>query len=509
MVNDRSTDKFPLGILQRSLKVVTEPPDGLKLNLRSSYSRITPEMATSCSHPAFRPLLYVLCFYHAVVQERRKYGKIGWNVRYDFNDSDFNISRRLLELYLESSYEWSGGDDNVVPWGAIKYLIGDAMYGGRVTDDYDRRVLQCYLNEYMGDFIFDDTNKFSFSQAGFDYAMPQAGPLDVYKDAVEELPLLNPPGVFGLHANAEISYLQDMANALWSDLIELQPRVAGGGGGVTRESYIATVSRDVESKVPKEMDIMAISKQLGEVRTPCQIVLMQELERWNILVNFMSRMLSDLQKALVGEIGMSDDLDRLGNDLFNGYLPQMFRRYVPDTQKALGGWMDHFVGRLDLYNKWIEVGEPAVMWLAGLHVPGSYLTALIQTTCRRKNWPLDKSTFQTKVTGFRDKSEVTEALEDGTYVSGLYLEGAAWDFENNCLRAQDPKVLVVDLPLLMVEPKEANRVKLFNVFPTPVYVTQNRRNAMGVGFVFEAHLSTLEHASKWTLMGVSLSLNIR
>merc|ERR1711916_320990 len=100
------------------------------------------------------------------------------------------------------------------------------------------------------------------------------------------------------------------------------------------------VSRDVESKVPKEMDIMAISKQLGEVRTPCQIVLMQELERWNILVNFMSRMLSDLQKALVGEIGMSDDLDRLGNDLFNGYLPQMFRRYVPDTQKALGGWMD-------------------------------------------------------------------------------------------------------------------------------------------------------------------------
>lgn len=223
------TDKFPLGILQRALKVVTEPPDGLKLNLRSSYARITPEMSTSCSHPAFRPLLYVLCFYHAVVQERRKYGKIGWNVRYDFNDSDFNISRRLLELYLESSYEWSGCDEKVIPWGAVKYLIGDAMYGGRVTDNYDRRVLQCYLNEYMGDFLFDDSNKFSFSHAGFDYAMPEPGPLDVYKDAVEELPLLNPPGVFGLHANAEIAYLQNMANALWSDLIELQPRVTGGG----------------------------------------------------------------------------------------------------------------------------------------------------------------------------------------------------------------------------------------------------------------------------------------
>ena len=199
----------------------------------------------------------------------------------------------------------------------------------------------------------------------------------------------------------------------------------GGGGGITREAHIANTARDVQDKVPKEYDMMAIAKQMGENRTPCQIVLLQELERWNILVNFMARKLSDLQKALIGEIGMSDDLDGLGSDLFNGYLPSMFRRYVPDTQKALGGWMDHFVGRMDLYSNWIEHGEPHVMWLAGLHVPESYLTALIQTTCRRKNWPLDKSTFQTKVTGLMSKEEVTEGLEDGCYVIGLYLEGAA------------------------------------------------------------------------------------
>jgi dynein heavy chain len=94
------TDKFPLGILQRSLKVVTEPPDGLKLNMRATYSRIDDAMLEECPHKAFRPCLYVLAFLHAVVLERRKYGKIGWNVNYDFNESDFNISRRLLGLYL-------------------------------------------------------------------------------------------------------------------------------------------------------------------------------------------------------------------------------------------------------------------------------------------------------------------------------------------------------------------------------------------------------------------------
>ena len=160
------TDKFPLGILQRSLKVVTEPPDGLKLNMRSTYSKIDQAALDACPHKAYRPCVYVLTFLHAVVLERRKYGKIGWNVAYDFNDSDLVISRKLLALYLEKA--WVDEDENL-PWDSLKYLIGDAMYGGRVSDNLDRRVLQTYLQEYMGDFLFDDCQKFFFSRAGYEY----------------------------------------------------------------------------------------------------------------------------------------------------------------------------------------------------------------------------------------------------------------------------------------------------------------------------------------------------
>jgi hypothetical protein len=71
------TPLFPMGILQRGLKVVTEPPDGLKLNMKSSYSKIKQEELEECPHRAFRPLVYVLSFFHAVVQERRKYGRLG------------------------------------------------------------------------------------------------------------------------------------------------------------------------------------------------------------------------------------------------------------------------------------------------------------------------------------------------------------------------------------------------------------------------------------------------
>ena len=63
---------------QRSLKVVTEPPNGLKLNLRNTYFKIpSAALKSGCPHPAFKPLVYTLAFFHAVVQERRKYGKVG------------------------------------------------------------------------------------------------------------------------------------------------------------------------------------------------------------------------------------------------------------------------------------------------------------------------------------------------------------------------------------------------------------------------------------------------
>ena len=94
------SDKFPLGILQRSLKIVTEPPDGLKLNMRATYSRIDQATFTECPHWAFRPCLYVLAFLHAVVLERRKYGKIGWNVRYYHN----RLIAICADLYLCDLY---------------------------------------------------------------------------------------------------------------------------------------------------------------------------------------------------------------------------------------------------------------------------------------------------------------------------------------------------------------------------------------------------------------------
>jgi len=98
--------------------------------------------------------------------------------------------------------------------------------------------------------------------------------------AIESLPLVQTPEVFGLHANADIQYYTNATRELWRNLVELQPRTTSSGSGVTREDFIGNVARDVLAKVPDAFDMAVIEKAIG-VPSPTQVVLLQELERWN------------------------------------------------------------------------------------------------------------------------------------------------------------------------------------------------------------------------------------
>lgn len=264
--------------------------------------------------------------------------------------------------------------------------------------------------------------------------------------------------------------------------------------------------RGVMKKEEKEEDENSL---IPALLPPTTVVLMQELERWNNLVVKMKTTLTELIKALAGIVGMSNELDDLSEALFNGALAPSWAAKAPKSEKGLGSWINHFQRRYDQYFNWVKTSiDPKVIWLSGLHIPESYLTAHVQTTCRAKLWPLDKSTLYTSVTKHVTEDTVESAPASGCYVQGLYLEGAAWDNDRSCLRNQDPKVLVTELPILQVIPIESAKLKLQNTFKTPVYVTQQRRNAMGVGLVFEADLATPVHASHWTLQGTALVLNI-
>lgn len=154
-----------------------------------------------------------------------------------------------------------------------------------------------------------------------------------------------------------------------------------------------------------------------------------------------------------------------------------------------------------------HLGDLKVVNLGGLHVPEAYLAAIVQTAARKNQWPLDRATFYTSVTKWQTIHDIDQSTQNICLIEGLYLEGAAWDMENRSLIKQVNKQLIQRMPLIKILPIETHRLNMSNYLPTPVYVTSDRRNAMGIGFVFEANLPTKEELSHWILNGVCLLLN--
>jgi dynein heavy chain, axonemal len=116
---------FPISILQRGIKMTTEPPKGLRSNMSTLYNTISDDQFKRCSQAAtYKKLVFALVWFHAILLERRKFKALGFNIPYDFNESDFAICHDLIIVFLDEY-------PDRVPFDAMKYLIAEANYGGR------------------------------------------------------------------------------------------------------------------------------------------------------------------------------------------------------------------------------------------------------------------------------------------------------------------------------------------------------------------------------------------
>ena len=168
-------------------------------------------------------------------------------------------------------------------------------------------------------------------------------------------------------------------------------------------------------------------------------VLVQEIIRYNKLLIIMAVMLKDVQKALVGEVVMSEELDKMASSLFNNMVPDAWAKVGFLSLKPLASWMLDLLQRVKFLSDWIAGGPPPTYWISGFFFPQAFFTGTMQNYARRHTIAIDELSFEFKIYDEVTPSEVHEKPEDGCYCWGMYMEGARWDDQEHTMADSNPK----------------------------------------------------------------------
>uniref|UniRef100_A0A3Q3EKF3 Dynein axonemal heavy chain 3 n=1 Tax=Labrus bergylta TaxID=56723 RepID=A0A3Q3EKF3_9LABR len=494
------SDKFPISILQNGLKMTNEPPKGIRANLLRSY------LSHPISDPSFfmsskkqviwQKFLFGLTFFHALVQERRNFGPLGWNIPYEFNESDLSISMRQIQMFLDEYVE--------VPLEALAYLTGECNYGGRVTDDKDRRLLLSLLSIFYSWELIEQEGYHLCE--GDQYYVPAHGPYQTYINYICSLPISADPCVFGLHSNADITKDNQETNQLLDGVLLTLPRQTGGGAKSPQE-VVDELAEDILSKLPADFDIqMVIDKYPVMYEESMNTVLRQEIIRFNRLTHVVRISLIDIRKALKGQIIMSAELENVFNSMLVGKVPAMWAAKSYPSLKPMGSYVTDLLARLQFLQDWIDSGPPTVFWLSGFYFTQSFLTGVAQNFARKYTIPIDYIGFEFEVT--KEETHMEEKPEDGAYVRGLFMEGARWDRENMVIGESLPKILFDSLPIIKLHPGEMSKFKHEDIYVSPVYKTSARRGTLSTtghstNYVMSIELPSDKPQKHWVNRGVA------
>ena len=375
--------KFPAILLETCYKVTYEAPPGIKKNLMRTYQSWHPSFIEQGSVLRAQ-MLFVLAWFHAVIQERRTYIPQGWSKFYEFSYADLKAGGQVIETLIETN-------DSAVEWRTLYGLFENAIYGGRIDNEHDVRVLRAYLQSYFSQEVFNKTKKL----AGL-LEVPQSKSIKDYLALINKLSESDNPAIFGLPINIDRS-VQRFNTTL---VIEAMKRLMVGSADdlrFDREKWstmlgpIIKLWKGLYSQVTDKGVPQIREKQLASDDPLESFVYAEAYNCYNML-DKINKSIEGLSQVLFGSGILTSEVQTEAIELLKGQIPATWLK-MWDGPNNPNSWLKGFCKRAFSLKTWLEMLKSDPLGfdlnLSELFHPEIFLNAFRQRTARKINYSID------------------------------------------------------------------------------------------------------------------------
>lgn len=475
------SEKIPVTLLKQSIKFIFELPDGIKASVRRTY-KLVYDQKRSDKLPFERSRLhFLLAWIHAVIMERLRYTPTGWSKKYEFSEADLRCALDIIDEYINLQ----GNKKNIsledIPFEALQSIITENIYGGKIDNQYDLKILQSIVYQYLNPDSFDPKKSLVLDRQN-PVLNPDGVNFSDFKTWVENLEKDETPVWAGLPLSAndilntqKIETLLTMFSLVQtnSDETVSLDEVQKGSAGSEKSNQLLELADRVNRYLdilPKDLKKLERNEKL--ISNPLFRFLEREVTVLSNLLKTVRRTLNDVSDFATGRSAPLQETKKIAANVMSNEIPKFWRKYiVPDTV-TLSNWIKDLKSRIDqvyalsVTSDWQRKG----LNLGELLYPEAFFTATRQYVANANGISMDE--LQLKVC-FSDTPEVDN---NSFLVNNIWIEGISWNKEGleltNDMSTHLQKLKFTWSKCTPIDVKRLDKGEMF----VPLYLNSTRRN---------------------------------
>eukprot|EP00981_Chlorochromonas_danica_P004240 scaffold857_cov152-Ochromonas_danica.AAC.23 len=510
--------QFTSILLQSSLKATFESPPGMKKNLQRTFDSWDSELIDGTTALRAR-LLFLLACFHGIMQERRTFIPQGWTKFYEFSYGDLKAGTYIVEAV-------TGKNAGSIDWETVHGLMEDAIYGGRVDNAFDMRVLRAYLKLFFSDRLAGEGSAGAEVIQGTPLRMPSNPDYKAFKKLISQLPDVDAPYFFSLPDNIERSLQRTNSTSLIKQLTVLSSSTEEAAK-FDREKWRAQLSPVLDQwQQLVSSNAGVVSRSTGrETRSktdptsananvkndPVEDFLVMECDVAGKNCGFVDSSLADIKKVLFGSGLLTPAIQSTATALLNGSIPSEWLRLWETGPEKPQAWLRNLVRRRLALSKWKSTlskgGSSSLLAtplaLCDLFHPATFINALRQQAARKLNLAIDQ--VKLICAWGKDSRRLRQDCPLPCILSNLLLQGASF---NDVLQESAPEaaelIPVPDVTIGFVSSVSQDVYRPDEAISVPVYLTPSREDFL---MELQMPIPRADDQDRWILSGLALFLS--